>query len=104
MVGQGGGMVGAGGIASIRHVQPIPPSTHLDNPGSHSVFPFCLKMMLINARSVNKKTHLIDDLIVHEDIDQTCITETWLGSGDDANLSLHCPPGFRIWHHLQAGR
>lgn len=62
----------------------------------------CPKIMLIKARSVNKMTHLIHDLIVGEDVDLTCITEPWLGSGGDVTLSLLCPPGSGIWHHLQA--
>lgn len=50
-----------------QHIQPISPSTHLLTQlshGSHTVLLSCFKMMLINARSVNKNNHLIHSLIV----------------------------------------
>lgn len=66
-------------------MKPISPSTRLPihtSRESHTVLPSCLKMILINARSVNKlkKTYLIYDLIVDGDIDGAWVT--WLSSGD----------------------
>lgn len=88
------GIAGAGEIASIGE------------EGSdifRQFLPSCLTMVLINGRSVNKKSRFIHDLIVDKDIDLPGITETWLGNGDNVGLSVLCPPGFRIWHCPRAG-
>lgn len=55
--------------------------------------------MLINVRSVNNKTYLIDSLILDETADLVCITKAWLGERDNINLSLFCLTVFRMWHH-----
>lgn len=59
-------LAGADGMAVIgvggRHVQPLLSSTHLSSQvpnGSHSSLPPSLKILLINARSVNNNIHLI---------------------------------------------
>lgn len=68
---------------TIQYVQPVPPFICLPMlmpHGSHTVLPSCLKVMLINAKSANKMTHLIHNLVVDGDIDLASITETWLSS------------------------
>ena len=47
--------------------------------GSQPSQPSTLKLVLLNARSVSNKTQLIHDLILEEDADLACITETWIG-------------------------
>lgn len=53
-----------------------------------------LKLMLLNARSINNMTALIHDLILDEEIDLACIAETSVSTEDDVNLSLMSP---RFW-------
>lgn len=52
-----------------------------------SAQPDSLTMMLMNDSSINRKSLLIHDIIVDEDIDLACICETWLGEGRDGNLT-----------------
>lgn len=61
----------------FRHLQAILSSTHLLNqtiPGSY----IALERLLPAARLVNNKTVLIHELVVDEQTDLACITETWL--------------------------
>lgn len=78
----------------FQHIQSIPPSTHLPIQmilGTHTGLPFGLKMVPMNARSVNNKSHLIHDSVTGEAAGLACIAETWLGNRDNVNLSPLCP-------------
>lgn len=78
------------------HNQPLPPSTVLSSQvpyDSHFNLPYASKLVLINARSVNNSTYLINDFIVDEGSNVACINETWLGKEDNVNLSLLCLRG-----------
>ena len=57
-----------------------------------------LKCMLVNARSLNKKTvdNLLNILFIDEKIDLCCITETWLKPGDQAMLADIKLRGYKI--------
>lgn len=58
-------------------VESIPLSGPPLNPltlGSLSNSPLCLKLRLLNARSVNNKTCLVQDLILDQKSDLACIT------------------------------
>lgn len=50
-----------------------------------------LTLMLINARSIEKKSSLIYDLIMDEDIDLACFTET-CAVGEADVVQAMCPP------------
>lgn len=43
-------------------------------PGAHAPQPLCLKLLLLNVRSVNNKTNHIHDLIMDEHVDVAFIT------------------------------
>lgn len=64
-------------------------------------------MMQINARTIKRSNLLVYDLITDENIDLlSCITDTCLCEGEDANLSSICPPGFgvqQLWVNGQGG-
>ena len=54
--------------------------------------------MLLNARSAPNKAQVIHDLILEEDADLACITETWIGGEGGPPLALICPPGYAVQH------
>uniref|UniRef100_A0ABM5FRX5 Endophilin-A1 isoform X1 n=1 Tax=Pogona vitticeps TaxID=103695 RepID=A0ABM5FRX5_9SAUR len=66
--------------------------------GSQPSQPSTLTLVLLNARSVSNKPQLIHDLILEEDADLACITETWLGGEGGPPLALICLPGYAIQH------
>ena len=57
-----------------------------------------LKFVLLNVRSIRKKTLLLRDYIVEHDIDLLAITETWLtdDSSDEFYCRDICPDGYKI--------
>ena len=57
-----------------------------------------LKFVLLNARSIRKKTLLLRDYIVEHDIDLLAITETWLTHdfSDEFYCRDMCPKGYKI--------
>ncbi|XP_053154385.1 uncharacterized protein LOC128345841 [Hemicordylus capensis] len=82
-----------------RQLRPVPFSGPSPNPltlGSSENTPSRIRVLLLNARSVNAKTSLIHDLIVDEHADLVCVTETWLDALGGVGLSQLCPPGFQI--------
>ena len=66
--------------------------------GSQISQPSTLKLMLLNARSVSNKSQIIQDLILEEDADLACITETWMGGEGGVPLTLACRPGYAVQH------
>lgn len=48
-------------------------------------------LALQNARSIRNKTSLTWDLISNEEVDLSCITETWLRGNTDVSLQEFCP-------------
>ena len=58
--------------------------------GSQTSLPSTLRLVLLNARSVSNKTQLIYDLILDENADLACITETWIGR-EGGPPSSHLP-------------
>lgn len=64
-----------------------PSAAHPPNWSAHNL-PSLLILMLINARST-KKTWIafINDLILDEEVDLVCITETWAGTEKGVALS-----------------
>ena len=72
--------------------------TNLQYRGSQTSQPSTLRLLLLNARSVSNKTQLIYDLILEEDADLACITETWIGGEGGPPLALICPPGYAVQH------
>ena len=57
-----------------------------------------LKFVLLDVRSIRKKTLLLRDYIVEHDIDLLAITETWLtdDSSDEFYCCGICPEGYKI--------
>ena len=53
--------------------------TNHQDRGSQISWPSTLKLVLLNARFVSNKFQIIYDLILEEDADLECITETWMG-------------------------
>lgn len=89
----------AWGVGRERHNRLFPPSTLLSTQmpyGSHSGLPSSPKLVLINATSIHKLTHLVHNLIVDEGADLACIAKAWLREEEDVNLSLLCLPGLGI--------
>lgn len=66
-----------------------------------------LKVILINARSVNNKAESISEYITERKVDVCCITETWLKEDDDIN-TIVCgnltPPGYSLLHTARKGK
>ena len=62
-------------------------------------------LALINARSINSKSELINDFISSSSIDVLAVTESWL-SGDDGDDDLRaiCPAGYSFVHHFRGSR
>lgn len=82
-------------------LESCPPASHLSKQihnDCHADCPTHLRDMLVNVRSTNNKSILIQEIILDEDIDLTRITNTWLGKAEDVNLSLICLLGFGVWH------
>ena len=53
----------------------------------------------MNARSASNKFQLIwNNLILEEDADLACITETWMGGEGGVSLTLACPPSYAVQH------
>ncbi|XP_053148482.1 uncharacterized protein LOC128343440 [Hemicordylus capensis] len=80
-----------------RQLRPVHFSSSSPNPetsGSSENTPSRIRMLLLNAKSVNAKTSLIHNLIVDERADLVCVTETWVDELGGVGLSQLCPPGF----------
>ncbi|EFX78763.1 hypothetical protein DAPPUDRAFT_104992 [Daphnia pulex] len=62
-------------------------------------------LALINARSINRKSELINDFISSSSIDVLAVTESWL-SGDDGDKDLRamCPAGYSFVHRSRGSR
>ena len=72
------------------HVLPTnisPPVLHVNSPQ--------MKLALLNVRSLNNKTFLVNELIKENNLDCICLTETWLND-DTATATLieACPPDY----------
>lgn len=82
-------------------VQPAPSPSHLTiwvTYGYHTDLASGLKLVLMNARYVKKKTSFIRDLILDEERDVVCINETWAMGELDVHLQTLCFPVFRVQH------
>ena len=66
--------------------------------GSQTSRPSTLRLVLLNARSVSNKAQVIHDLILEEDADLACITETWIGGEGGPPLVLICLLGYAVQH------
>ena len=65
-----------------RYITSILPSSHPANLGNlenEPRHPQNLSLLLRNARSVKNKTNVSYDLLLDEEADLACFTETWLG-------------------------
>ena len=85
----------------VRCLKAVPCSeteTSLQYRGSRTSLPSTLRLVLLNARSVSNKAQVIQDLILEEDTDLACITETWIGGEGGPPLALICPPGYAVQH------
>uniref|UniRef100_A0A2D4LBZ5 Endonuclease/exonuclease/phosphatase domain-containing protein n=1 Tax=Micrurus spixii TaxID=129469 RepID=A0A2D4LBZ5_9SAUR len=105
VIGRGryGGSHGAGHFRGTRTccIKAITCSSPLDSspmPGDGVAQGPGLRLLLLNARSFVNKAPLVWDLILDEEADLTCITETWLGQDGGVPLSEMCPDGFQIMH------
>ena len=56
--------------------------------GSQPSQPSTLNLVLLNARYVSNKAQVIYDLILEEDADLACITETWISGEGGPPLAL----------------
>ena len=52
--------------------------------------------MLLNARSINNKVYQLTELLLEENVDICCITETWLKEGDDPTISSLKREGYNV--------
>ena len=66
--------------------------------GSQSSLPSTLTLVLLNARSIANKPQVIHDLILEENADLACITETWISGEGSPPLALVCPSGYAVQH------
>ena len=72
--------------------------TNPQNRGSQSSRPSTLRLVLLNARSVSNKAQVIHDLMLEQDADLACISETWIGGEGGPPLALICLPGYAVQH------
>ena len=82
-----------------RSITPILPSSPPANLGSlenRPVHPQNLSLLLCNARSAKNKTHIIYDLLLDEEADLACFTETWLGDDSGPTWAQALPAGYCI--------
>ena len=65
-----------------------------------------LKVGYINARSVNNKAEWIAEWIIDEGIDVCAITETWITSSNENNVTLGnlTPAGYKLTHVPRKGK
>ena len=58
----------------------------------------CLSVALLNARSVNNKTLVINDFILENKLDLVALTETWLTDGalNTPVIGELVPPGYSV--------
>ena len=82
---------------NINNLISIPRAPQLPN---HQQRQQPLKFVLLNVRSIRKKTLSLRDYIVEHDIDLLAITETWLtdDSSDEFYCRDSCPEGYKIEH------
>ena len=52
----------------------------------------CIKVALLNTRSVCNKTEAIQELVADNSLSIMCLTETWLRDGDSSLIGELCPP------------
>ena len=69
-------------------------SLNLDRLDSLDASPRRLKLLLLKAILVDRKTTAIQDLILDEQAGPACITQTWLDEAGGVNLTQLCPLGF----------
>jgi hypothetical protein len=83
--------------ANANNLKPIKAgNNHLSSHFSHSVS-HPLKMALLNARSVCNKTITIRDLITDHNLDMLALTETWINSITEKQISADLTPeGYSI--------
>ncbi len=65
-------------------------------PSSSSTPPCLVKAALLNARSVNNKAVLLSDIIIEEEIDLVCLTETWHKQCDGVLFNELTPTGYGL--------
>ena len=56
------------------------------------------RFVLLNARSIGNKVHLLQDYIAENNFDLCAITETWLKEKDKIIAKDVCPPGYKIYN------
>ncbi len=64
----------------------------------------CLKMALLNVRSLVSKTFLVNDLIHENKLDSIPLTETWLDATGSKELIETAPPDFTFTHCTKYNR
>lgn len=62
-----------------------------------------LTLMLCNTKSMKKKIFIPSDLLYEEQVNLTCLTETWLEESDVFNLVQLAPAGYKVLHQPQTG-
>ena len=65
-----------------------------------------MKVMLLNVRSLanNLKLHFILQTIEDNNIDITCVTESWLNEGHDHTLAILNMFGYDLSHTIRSNK
>ena len=56
---------------------------------------FETKLVLLNVRSANNKSILLNEYILQDHVDLFAMTETWLQENDKYTVKDLCPPGYK---------
>lgn len=77
----------SGRLSSHRSSSPCPSNSFLSASINNSRTDSGLHVCLLNCRSINNKSCVVNDFVTENDVDIFAITETWLTNSPDSDYS-----------------